>query len=316
MLSPPPLGMKLIITIPAHNEEATLGKVIAEIPKRIIGIKTIKVLVIDDGSTDKTVSVAKKHRAMVIKNKGNKGLAYTFKRGLDHALAMGADVIVNTDADFQYNQKQIPLLLEPILKGEADLVLGSRFRGHIEYMPSRKRWGNRLSTWVVRQVSGLPISDAQTGFRAFSREAALHMNIQSSYTYTQETILQAAASHLTVKEVPIDFRKREGESRLMSGIFNYAKRVAGTLVVGYLNYRPLRIFFSIGLLFFAIGFILGLRILIHYSATGLVSPFIPTAILTAILVIFGFQIMMIGLLAEMIKSKREIEEEALYRLKH
>ena len=228
---------------------------------------------------------------------------------------MGADIIVNTDADLQYNQQQIPALVAPVLAGEADLVLGSRFRGSIEYMPLQKKWGNRLSSWIVRRVSGLPISDAQTGFRAFSREAALRMNIQSTYTYTQETILQAAAANLVVKEIPIEFRKREGSSRLISGILNYAARAGATLVIGYLNHKPLRVFLGVGGLFFLAGFILGMKVLLHFIATGLVSPFIPTAILTAILLIFGFQIIMIGLLAEMIKNKRSIEEEILYRMK-
>jgi multisubunit Na+/H+ antiporter MnhC subunit len=215
----------------------------------------------------------------------------------------------------QYNQLQIPDLIQPILQGDADMVLGSHFRGTIEYMPRGKRWGNRISSWVVRRVSGLPISDAQTGFRAFSREAALRMNIQSDYTYTQETILQAAAHRLAVKEIPIEFRKRQGSSRLISSIFSYAKRVGMTLLTGYLNYKPLRVFLGIGTIFFAVGFILGLRILAHYLATGLVTPFMPTAILTAIFIIFGFQIIVMGMIAEMIKHQRRVNEENIYLLK-
>jgi len=309
------LNMKLIITIPAYNEAETIGQVIDEIPRKIKGIKKIQVLVIDDGSSDSTADIARKRNTLVISNKKNLGLAVTFRRGLEKALEMGADIIVNTDADMQYNQGQIPDLIKPILEEKADIVLGSRFRGRIEYMPLRKRLGNRISTWAVRKVSGLPISDAQTGFRAFSREAALRINIQSTYTYTQETILQAAANKLVVKEIPIDFRKRSGHSRLISNIFGYAKRVGTTLVIGYMNHKPLRVFLGIGLAFFLIGFALGLRILIHFLNTGLVSPYIPTAILTAILLIFGFQIIMIGLVAEMIKGNRFLEEEMLYRLK-
>jgi len=307
--------MKLVITIPAYNEESTIGKVIEEIPKKIKKIKKIKVLVIDDGSLDETSKIAKKHKATILRNKENMGLATTFKRGMEKALEMGADIIVNTDADMQYNQKQISALIQPILDGEADIVLGSRFRGTIEYMPLRKKLGNRISSWVVRRVSGLSVSDAQTGFRAFSREAALRTNIQSKYTYTQETIIQAAAHKLIIKEIPIDFRKREGKSRLISSMFGYAKRVSTTMIIGYLNHKPLKIFLSVGLVFFLIGFALGIRILTHFLTTGLVSPYIPTAILTAILLIFGFQIIMIGLLAEMIKYKRIVSEEILYRMK-
>jgi len=306
--------MKLIVTIPAYNEEKTIGKVIDEIPKRIKGIKSIEILVVNDGSTDNTETVARNHGASVLKLKHN-GLAYAFKSGMGEAIKRGADIIVNTDADFQYNQKQIPDLIKPVLSGHADIVLGSRFRGHIEYMPLSKRLGNRLASWAVRRVSGLSVSDAQTGFRAFSREAALRMNIQTTYTYTQETILQAAANKLEVREIPVDFRKREGESRLISSLFSYARNASYTLIMGYLNYKPLRIFLSIGLLFFLIGFILGLRVLLHFISTGLVSPFIPTAILTSILLIFGFQIIVIGLLAEMIKQNRRLNEEILYKLK-
>ena len=307
--------MKLVITIPAYNEENSIADVISEIPKKIKGISKIKVLVIDDGSTDNTAAIAKKKGATVVHNKRNSGLAFTFKKGLENALEMGADIIVNTDADNQYNQQQIPDLVKPILEKKADIVLGSRFKGSIEYMPTRKRLGNRLSTWTVRRVSSLPVSDAQTGFRAFTREAALRMNIQSTYTYTQETIIQAASNRLVVVEVPVNFRKRAGESRLISSISNYAMNTAKTLITGYLNYKPLKVFAGIGLIFFLVGFILGLRILFHYLSTGLVSPYIPTAILTAILLIFGFQIIMIGLVAEMIKNKRLLEQESLFLLK-
>lgn len=307
--------MYLVITIPAYNEEKTVGQVIEEIPKKIPGIKKINVLVINDGSSDRTVDVAREKGAIVISNKENRGLATTFKRGLEKALQMGADIIVNTDADNQYDQRQIPDLIRPIVEGKADMVLGSRFKGTIEYMPSDKKWGNRISSWVVRRVSGLPISDAQTGFRAFSREAAMRMNIQASYTYTQETILQAAAAKLVIKEIPITFRKREGNSRLISNIFNYAKRVSVTLLIGYLNYKPLKVFLGIGVLFFLVGFTLGLRVLFHYLSTGFVTPFIPTAILTTIFIIFGFQVIVIGLIAEMVKQQRRLSEENLYMLR-
>jgi len=250
--------MKLVITIPAYNEERTIGKVVLGIPKKIAGLKEIRVFVIDDGSSDNTANVAQKSGATVIKNSSNMGLAYTFKRGLEEALRMKADVIVNTDADMQYDQKQISGLIKPILDGKADIILGSRFKGKIEYMPLRKRLGNRLATWAVRRVSGLAVSDAQTGFRAFSREAALRMNIQSSYTYTQETILLAAEHKLRVAEIPVAFRRRaEGESRLVSSIWGYAKRVSLTLVIGYLNYKPLKIFLTLGLGFFLIGLLWG-----------------------------------------------------------
>ena len=304
--------MKLVVTIPAYNEEKTLGKVISEIPKKIKGISKIEVLVINDGSIDKTVQVARKAGAVILTNKSNMGLARTFKKGLEKALEMGADIIVNTDADLQYNQKQIPALIKPILDSKADIVLGSRFKGWIESMPFQKKLGNKIATWAVRQVSGIPVSDAQTGFRAFTREATAKMNIQSQHTYTQETIIQAAFKGLTIKEIPIDFRKRADNSRLISNIFSYGKRAALTVFTGYLNYKPLKVFGAIGVIFFLGGLAAGLRVLFHYLSTGVVTPFLPTAILSAVLIIFGFQIIVIGLLADMTKNNRRLQEEILY----
>ncbi|MBI4021234.1 MAG: glycosyltransferase family 2 protein [Candidatus Aenigmarchaeota archaeon] len=304
--------LKLVVMIPAYNEEETIEKVIRSVPRRIPRISSVEVLVIDDGSTDATAERALRNRVTVVRNTRNRGLGATFQRGLDAALAMGADIIVNTDADDQYDQAQIPDLIAPILDGRADIVLGSRFRGHIEHMPLRKRLGNRFATFAVRAVSGVPVSDAQTGFRAFSREAALRTQVQSTYTYTQETILQAAAHHLAVTEIPATFKKRAGESRLISSLFTYAKHAGLTLLKGSLNYRPLKVFLFIGAIFFLLGFALGVRVLAHYLATGLVTPYLPSAILTAILIIFGFQIIVIGLIAEMIKQQRAVNEENLY----
>lgn len=307
--------MKLVVTIPAFNEEKTIAMVLEEIPSKIAGIDQIQVLVIDDGSTDDTAAIAQKKGAVVLKHISNQGLAVAFKDGLNHALELGADIIVNTDADFQYNQKQIPLLVKLILEKKADMVLGSRFKGRIESMPFQKRMGNRLATLAVSLAAGIPISDGQTGFRAFSREATLRLTVLSTYTYTQETIVQAAHLGLQLVEVPVDFRKRNGESRLISSIWKYAKKSVLTLIMGYLTYKPLRVFVSIGGLVFAAGFLFGLRVLLHFFRFGVVEPYLPTAVLSVALLIFGFQIIAIGLLAEMIKNNRKIAEEMLYRIK-
>ncbi|MBI4181454.1 MAG: glycosyltransferase family 2 protein [Candidatus Aenigmarchaeota archaeon] len=306
--------LKLVVMVPAHNEEATIVQVIRSVPKRIPGVARVEVLVVDDGSTDRTGALARAAGAQVVRHKSRLGLGVAFRDGLREALRLGAGIIVNTDGDNQYNQAQIPDLVAPILRGEADMVLGSRFRGWIEHMPLRKRLGNRLATWAVRLVSGIPVSDAQTGFRAFSREAALHLHVESSYTYTQETILQAAANHLVIQEVPADFRKREDASRLIASIWTYAVRSGMVLLKGSLNYKPLKVFLFIGLLFFLAGFLLGLRVLLHFLATGLVTPYLPSAILTAILIIFGFQVIVIGMIAEMVKEQRRLSEENLYIL--
>lgn len=307
--------MKLVVMIPAFNEESTLAKVIAEIPRKIEGITETQILVVDDGSTDNTAMVAKKNGASVLLHIHNQGLASAFRDGLTRALELGADIIVNTDADFQYNQKQIQLLVKPVLEKKADIVLGSRFKGQIEFMPFQKRLGNRLATWAVSLVAGIPITDGQTGFRAFSREAALHLTVLSTYTYTQETIVQAAHLHLSIVEVPVDFRKRKGESRLISSIWIYAKKSILTLIMGYLTYKPLKVFMALGGLVFTLGLLFGLRVLTHYFRFGLVEPYLPTAVLSVALLIFGFQIIAIGMLAEMIKNNRKIAEEMLYRIK-
>ncbi len=307
--------MKLAITIPAFNEEKTIGKVIEEIPKKISGIKTIEIIVIDDGSTDKTAKIAKAHKAVVISHVGNRGLAKSFTDGLNLALARGADIIMNTDADFQYNQKQIPSIVKPIVEGKADIVLGSRFKGWIEDMSTGKRWGNIFATKVVRFVSGLDISDAQSGFRAFSREAALRINISGDFTYTQESLLIAAEHRLKVVEVPIDFRKRADESRLFGSVWSFANRAGKTLLVNYLNYHPLKVFLSLGLVLFVAGALFGYRVLSYYFATGVVGPYLPSAVLSSLLIILGVQVSIIGLVAEMVKHNRKIQEETLYRIK-
>ena len=304
--------MRLVVTIPAFNEEKTIGKVIREIPKKIPGITEIEVLVIDDGSTDSTSVISQKLGATVLRNTANRGLAQAFSRGMGKAFEMGADIIVNTDADFQYNQAQIPLLVKPIVDGKADIVLGSRFRGKIEYMPAHKRLGNHLVSFLMRAITGIPVSDSQTGFRAFSREAALRINVFSDYTYTQETILEAFDKKLSIMEVPVDFRKRDGPSRLISNIFVYAKKVGLTILSSYLTYRPLKVFSFVGALMFLAGTLFGLRVLAHYISTGLVSPYLPTAVLSALLLIMGFQVIIIGLIAEIVKRSRKVQEEILY----
>lgn len=305
--------MKLVVMIPAYNEEATLAKVIDEIPKKISGIDTIQILVIDDGSTDLTASIARKKGAVVLSHKANAGLAKTFRDGLEYALlTLRADIIVNTDADFQYNQTQIPDLVKPVLEGKADIVLGSRFKGWIEDMPLSKKWGNQLATWAVSKVAGAPISDGQTGFRAFSKEAALRLNVLTAYTYTQETIIQAAHLKLKMVEIPIDFRKRADKSRLIGSIWQYARRSFLTLLLGYLTYKPLKVFLSVGGILAGAGAVGGFYVLVHFLRVGMVTPHLPLALLSVALLLMGAQIIMLGLLAEMIKQNRRVQDESLY----
>jgi len=306
--------MKLVVMIPAYNEEDTIGPVISEIPRKIDGIDEVEVVVVNDGSTDKTSEAARK-ADRIIEFSSNRGLALAFKEGLNAALDGGADVIVNTDADGQYNAEEIPKLIKPILEGKADIVLGSRFDGRIEYMPIQKRMGNKIVTSIVRFATGQNISDAQTGFRAFSRDAALRLVIHTGYTYTQETIIQATHKRMGIVEVPVEFRKRNGNSRLMSSIFSYAKHAGVTLIRTYTYYNPLKTFTLIGGWLVLFGLILGLRVLVHYVNTGMVTPYLPTALLSGIVAIIGFQVIVMGLLADIEHQNRHIMEEILYRMR-
>jgi glycosyltransferase involved in cell wall biosynthesis len=315
------LGKKrvlLAITIPAYNEENCIGKVIREIPEMIEGIDEINIIVINDGSSDRTSEAAEDAGATrIIEFPTNKGLAIAFKEGLNAAIDSGADIIVNIDADGQYNALEISKLIKPILEGKAEIVLGSRFAGTIEHMVPQKRFGNKLATFVVGMASGKRISDAQTGFRAFSREAALRIVVHSGYTYTQETIIQASHKRLGIVEVPVEFRKRsgDGKSRLMSNIINYAKNSAITLIRTYTSYNPLRTFVYLGGGIFLLGILLGFRVAIHFIKTGMVSPHLPLALLSSVLAIIGFQIIVIGLIADIEHQNSHIMEEVLYRMR-
>lgn len=308
--------MKLVVMIPAYNEETTIGEVINNIPREIEGISKVEVLLIEDGSTDSTLEVAKRSGAdKIIHRKQKAGLSKAFEKGLEVALEMGADLMVNIDADNQYNPKEIPKLIQPILTGDADIVLGNRQISTLTHMPSTKKIGNKIATFVTKKLSGINISDAQTGFRVFSRRAALTLNVLSEYTYTQEMIIQAAFKKLEIVEMPVEFRRRHGKSRLISSLFNYAKRAGLTILLTYLNYKPLRTFLLLGFFITLIGLLFGIRVLIHFFKTGMVTPYIPSAILTAILVIVGIQVMIVGLFADMIKKNRELIERILNKTK-
>ncbi|ASJ05720.1 glycosyltransferase family 2 protein [Thermococcus barossii] len=315
--------MKLAVTIPAYNEESTIQGVIREIrhlkPEDFEGkINDIKIIVIDDGSTDETARVAKEAGAdVVVSFRRNRGLARAFRQGIETALKIGADIIVNIDADGQYNAREIPRLVKPILDGKADIVLGSRFKGWIEYMPLQKKIGNKIATWVTRIASGFPTSDAQTGFRAFSREAAMRLHVLADYTYVQETIIQASHYGLKIIEVPVEFRKRrgDGKSRLISNIFGYAKRAGMIILRSYRDYNPLTVFGVVGSIFIIVGLYFGWRVLSYYLDTGQVGGRLPSAVLATLLLIVGVQTIVLGLLADMLKSQRMLLDDVLYRLK-
>ncbi len=291
--------MRIIITIPAYNEESTLPKVLEEI-KSVMSKTKYKydLMVYDDGSKDKTSEVAKKHGAMVFSHKRNQGLAVTFQDELKEILKMNYDVIVHTDADGQYKADGIPRLLKKIEEGY-DLVLGSRFQGKIEGMPWLKRLGNKAFAHVISKLTGVKITDSTTGFRAFTREVAESIHFINSFTYTQEQIIKAARQGFSIVEVPVNTRKTR-ESRLFKSPLQYAVRAWINILRIYRDFDPIRFFGSIGLFFIFLSFLLGIyivaRIILVGSAGGT-----PRVILTALLFFTGLQIIIFGFLADMIR---------------
>jgi len=308
--------VKLVVTIPAYNEDKTIGNVISDIPREIGGIQSVEVLVIDDGSTEDTVKRAIEAGAdHIISHKKNEGLGFAFRSGLEAALDVGADIIVNIDADGQYNAREIPKLIKPLLENTADIVLGWRDIDQLDFMPMGKKIGNRLATRLTRMVSNIPVKDAQSGFRAFSKEAALRMNLSGRYTYVQETLMQAKYKGLKIEQVPIEFRARQGESRLISNLVTYARRAGMIILTTYWNYHPLKILASIGGFLLLTGVALGIRVLVHFLQSGTVSPHTPSTIAAALLIATGMQCIILGLFAEVLKKQRIFQEEILYRLR-
>ncbi|MDB9524501.1 glycosyltransferase family 2 protein [Oscillatoria sp. CS-180] len=301
--------VKLIIQIPCYNEEATLGLTLAELPKSLPGVDQIEWLIIDDGSFDHTVDVARacgvKH---LVQFPYNQGLAKAFMAGIEASVRAGADVIVNTDADNQYCAADIPKLIEPILKGEADMVIGARPIQDIQHFSPIKKQLQGLGSWVVRKASNTKIPDAPSGFRAFSREAALKFNVFNEYTYTLETIIQAGQRGMKVESVPIRTNGYLRPSRLVKSIPAYVQRSLFTIVRIFMTYRPLRFFLYAGTVPFSLGFLIGIRWLILYFS-GTPRSHVPSLILGAILMLMGFQLWILGLVADLLAVNRKILEE-------
>src|SRR6476620_11145383 len=316
MLFPGPVK-KLIIQIPCLNEAATLPATLADLPRVVAGIDVVEVLVIDDGSRDGTAEIAKACGAdHVVRLRRNKGLAAAFMTGIDAALKAGADFIVNTDADNQYAAHEIPKLIAPLLRGEADIVIGDRNIAELEYMSWRKRQLQRLGSWVVRQVSNTSVPDTTSGFRAYTREAALRMTIVSEVSYTLESIIQAGKKRMAIAHVAIATNPRTRESRLFDSVVSYLKRSGATIVRIYAMYEPLKIFTYVAIVLFGAGFAISLRFIYHYftSFTG-GGRYLQSLIYAAVLMIVGFQVLLIGLLADVISANRKLLEDLLYRVR-
>lgn len=304
--------MKLIIQIPCYNEAETLEVALNDLPKHIEGIDEIEYLIINDGSKDKTVEVAMNWGVHYVVNfKRNRGLAKGFMAGLEACLGYGADIIVNTDADNQYCGDDIEKLVRPILDGKADIVIGERPIDDTEHFSPLKKKLQHFGSWVVRKASNTDIPDAPSGFRAYSREAALRINVINEYTYTLETIVQAGRNKMAITSVPIRTNGELRPSRLFSSMFGYIKKSMLTIIRGYLMYKPLRFFTFVGCVPMLIGCLLGLRYVV-LLIMGMAGNHIQSLILASTLIILGFMCWMIGVQADIIAANRKILEDIQY----
>ncbi len=308
--------MKLIIQIPCYNEEKTLPQTLADLPSKLEGIDKIEILIIDDGSTDNTLKVAKEHGVdHVIRFNKHAGLARAFKTGIEEALRLKADIIVNTDADNQYQASEIPKLIKPILEKKADIVIGNRQILKTHSQGLIKGILQFAGSLVVSRLSGLKLGDVTSGFRAFSRQAAVTLNIVSDFSYTLESIIQAGKKGLSVVEVPIKTNKVLRKSRLFKNNFHYIQRSIATIIRVYVAYEGFRIFVMSGTVFISLGIFLILRYAYFYFANLNPSGHMQSLIAAAILIVVGFLIVVLGLLVDLVCGTRRIAEESLTRLK-
>jgi len=305
-------GRLLIIQIPCLNEESTLPATIADLPREIDGFERVEWLVIDDGSTDRTVEVARELGVdHVVSHPHNRGLAAAYMTGLDTALRLGADVIVNTDADNQYDARGIPDLARPILQGQADMVVGGRPLEQIEQFSRVKKVLQRLGSKVVRACSGTEVRDAASGFRAVSRSAAIRLRVFGRYTYTMETLVQAGWEGLVVKSVPVGVNPKTRESRLVRSIPRYVFRSATTIVRTFALYKPFRFFVSVGSPFFILGVVLVTRWMLYYTLSDSYSSRLPSLFVGLGLILLAVQIWTVAFVADLIAANRRIASDQL-----
>ena len=307
--------MKLIGQIPCYNEEETLPRTVADIPRRIDGIGAVEILVIDDGSTDRTVQVAREIGVdHVISNTINQGLARSFRRGLDECLRLGADIIVNTDGDNQYAGSDIPKLIRPILDHAAEIVIGDRQTSRIEHFSPVKKFLQWLGSGVVRKLSGVRVPDAVSGFRAISRKAAIRLNIISTFSYTIEMLIQAGNKQMAITHVPVATNRVTRESRLFRSIPKFIAYQLSSMIRMYAMYRPLRVFFYIGTML-SLGGILPILRFLYYYYRGGGEGHIQSVILGGVFLCMGFIAYLVGLVADLISHNRQLLEMTLERVK-
>lgn len=302
------------IIIPAYNEQDTIGDVISRIPRE--KIPGCRIIVVDDGSQDATRELSGKAGAdEVISFTQNRGLGVAFQKGVDAAVSMGADYVVNIDADGQFSPQDIPRLLEPVLSGQADVSVCSRFRDkELEpSMPYVKKTGNKFFSWFISWITGMRLTDTQCGFRAYNREAALNLNIQSKYTYTQEAIIELAEKGFRITEVPLNVKgQRKGKSKIVDSSIKYGMRSSLILLRTIRDYHPLRFFGGIGAILFSIGLLCGVFLALRLALTGLVYPYRSLVTFSAMMNILGFIVFILALLADMQNRQRRLIEKNLY----
>lgn len=304
------LIMKLAIQIPAFNEAEHLPAVLAELPRQLPGVDEIVVVVVDDGSTDGTSQVALEHGAdFVLQHRRNRGLSKAFIDGIQFCLALGADIIVNTDADNQYPGSQISKLIEPLLRGRADLVIGDRQTLENKHFSPLKRAMEHLGSCVIRRVSNTTVPDTVSGFRAFSRYAALRLQVYNPYSYTLETLIQAGKGLMKIESVPIETNPATRASRLHKGMFNFIWKQGGAIIRSYVLYQPLRTFLSIGSVLFLIGAILLGRFLVYYIFLDDGSRFIQSVSIGGTFLVAGITLIMFGFLGDATRANHQISEE-------
>lgn len=307
--------LKLIIQIPCYNEAETLEIALNDLPKHIDGIDEIEYLIINDGSKDNTMEVARNWGVnYIVDLKRNKGLAKGFMAGLDACLRNGADIIVNTDADNQYCADDIEKIVRPIIEGKTDIVIGARPVDDTEHWSPLKKKLQHFGSWVVRKAFKSDIPDAPSGFRAYSREAAMRLNVVNEYTYTLETIVQAGRTKIAMESVPIRTNAELRPSRLFSSMFGYVKKSMLTILRAFMMYRPLMVFSVIGSIVFTLGMILGVRFLVYYFG-GNGAGHMQSLILASTLLLLGFQTFIVGLLADIISANRKILEDVQYHVR-
>jgi glycosyltransferase involved in cell wall biosynthesis len=309
--------MKLIIYMPALNEEEGIASVIDNLPRKIEGIDDIKILVVDDGSTDNTAKIAREHGADVVSHNVNRGVGKAFQTAVEYALENNADILVSIDADRQFNNKQIPDIIQPILQNKADMVTGNRFKEGIpENMPKIKYWGNTQMSRLISLISGQKFRDVSCGFRAYSREALMRLNLFGVFTYTQETILDMVYKGLRVVEYPVDvwyFDNRK--SRVAGSVINYTFKTLKIITKTLRDYRPMLFFGGMGGVSMGIGLVFEIFMFTHYFISGSFTPYKAYGFIGLGFLIFGLLLVTVGLLADMFNRVRINQERIIYELK-